>query len=211
VHWLHLLQGKSINFDDFFQISNKAFIKRVEITSSKEVLTKELEKWGYLEESYDTAKTKLLELSEGCEKIKAEELLCITLSQLWVWNDKFACQFDGWWNANALNFFLFKNDNCCFTLDKFQQDRGCQTQLKVSKNCLVFDEGAFKHGPSAITSLMSPYKRLKPLATQSQNILLHAYWCATAVPELVVTLVAWNSCQNRVPSILFVLYVLTII
>ena len=104
-----------INFDDFFPIYSEAFNKRVEVISSKEFIAKEMEKGGYLEIDDEDMKKKLLELSEGCEKMQ-------------------------------------KDPKSCSIIDTFLQNKGKHAQVSDSKHCLIFDEDAFKRGPSAITS-----------------------------------------------------------
>jgi len=48
-----------------------------------------------------------------------------------------------------------KNPHSCWVIDEFLQKRGLTAQVKDSKNCLIFDENAFKRGPSAVTSPMT--------------------------------------------------------
>jgi len=122
---MYLLQGHNINFDDFFPIHDKAFNKRVEVISSKEFMTRELDKGGYLEINDDAQKKKLLELSEGCEKMKAHEKSCFIL-------DKFL-------QEKGYQAQLKDMKNCLiFDENAFQRGPKAVTSPKIQKNIKQF-------------------------------------------------------------------------
>ena len=64
---MYLISGSRSNFDDFFPIYSETFQKQLNVISSKEFLSIELEKGGYLETDDEELKKKLLHLSEGCD------------------------------------------------------------------------------------------------------------------------------------------------
>lgn len=48
--------------------------------------------------------------------------------------------------------FLFAGARSCFDLNGFLQKHAYIAPVKDMKNCLIFDEGVFKKGMSALTS-----------------------------------------------------------
>ena len=70
---MYLISGTRSNFDDFFPIFSEMFQKRLNVISSKEFLSIELEKGGYLETDDEELKKKLLHLSEGCDLSRVGE------------------------------------------------------------------------------------------------------------------------------------------
>ena len=69
---MYLLTAKR-KFEEFFPIFSESLQKRLEVITSKEFVSREMVKGGYLETDDEELKAKLVEAAEGCDHMKASE------------------------------------------------------------------------------------------------------------------------------------------